>query len=204
MNIFVTHNNPEVAAKFLCDRHVPKMLLESTQMLSNAVHAYGDPTKAPYKPTLINHPCSKWVLESYNNFIWLFRHARAIQSEYTKRFNKIHACEYQLNSIENEMQGLGFPKKNRTKFVLCMPLIYRTNDVVASYRSYVKDAKTFARWQKGTIEPNWIKTHETSFNAAGCLDYVERSIDLPGTVPGDVVDAVYLCIHARKSTTILN
>ena len=36
MNIFVLHEDPAVAATMLCDKHVPKMIIESAQMLSTA------------------------------------------------------------------------------------------------------------------------------------------------------------------------
>jgi len=39
MNIFFLDRDPYKAALALCDKHVPKMLLESTQMLSTAVQA---------------------------------------------------------------------------------------------------------------------------------------------------------------------
>ena len=39
MNIFFLHKDPQWAANALCDKHVPKMLLESAQMLSTAVQA---------------------------------------------------------------------------------------------------------------------------------------------------------------------
>jgi hypothetical protein len=37
MNIFFLDKNPQKAAEYLCDKHVPKMLLESSQMLCTAV-----------------------------------------------------------------------------------------------------------------------------------------------------------------------
>jgi len=39
MNIFFLDKTPYKAALALCDKHVPKMLLESCQMLSTAVQA---------------------------------------------------------------------------------------------------------------------------------------------------------------------
>ena len=36
MNIFILDKNPITAAQMLCDRHVPKMIVESGQMLSTA------------------------------------------------------------------------------------------------------------------------------------------------------------------------
>ena len=36
MNIFVLDKDPHIAAQMHCDRHVPKMIVESAQMLSTA------------------------------------------------------------------------------------------------------------------------------------------------------------------------
>ena len=40
MNIFFLDKTPELSAKMLCDKHIPKMLLESAQMLSTAVRRH--------------------------------------------------------------------------------------------------------------------------------------------------------------------
>ena len=41
MNIFFLDKTPEKSAQYLCDKHVPKMLLESCQMLSTALRQNG-------------------------------------------------------------------------------------------------------------------------------------------------------------------
>ena len=43
MNIFILDKDPMKAAMMLCDRHVPKMIVESAQMLST-VHRLLDGT----------------------------------------------------------------------------------------------------------------------------------------------------------------
>jgi hypothetical protein len=40
MNIFVLDKNPKIAAVMHCDKHVPKMILETAQMLSTAHRVY--------------------------------------------------------------------------------------------------------------------------------------------------------------------
>ena len=50
MNIFILDKSPEKSAEFLCDKHVPKMLLESCQMLSTAIQNYTDRIEELYKP----------------------------------------------------------------------------------------------------------------------------------------------------------
>ena len=62
MNIFFLDKDPQFAAQSLCDKHVPKMLLESAQMLSTALHSHtmGISTGI-YKEAYPNHPMTKWV-----------------------------------------------------------------------------------------------------------------------------------------------
>ena len=40
MNIFKLDENPFVCARYHCDKHVPKMGLETTQLMNNAIHYY--------------------------------------------------------------------------------------------------------------------------------------------------------------------
>ena len=49
MNIFVLDTCPIESAKMLCDKHIVKMPLESTQMLSSVWHRYGHGDKVQYK-----------------------------------------------------------------------------------------------------------------------------------------------------------
>ena len=96
MNIFILDENPDKAAKYHCDKHVCKMILESGQMLCTAHwlgwldklgKTRGDfrlvrdmqnylhenvPRKnqPPWKITHANHPCSIWTRETTGNYKW--------------------------------------------------------------------------------------------------------------------------------------
>ena len=90
MNIFVLDENPIVAAQMCCDKHIPKMIVESAQMLST-VHRMldGIPEKRPsrsgktiqtyysfgderddmyYLAVHKFHPCTTWTAESKTNY----------------------------------------------------------------------------------------------------------------------------------------
>ena len=41
MNIFVLDENPIRAAEMMCDKHIPKMVVESAQMMASAVRRWG-------------------------------------------------------------------------------------------------------------------------------------------------------------------
>lgn len=83
MNIFILHPNPIVAASYHCDQHLHKMILESAQMLSTAMHARFGPDNVPlglYKPTYANHPCTKWVAQYKSNMQWVIELCTELES----------------------------------------------------------------------------------------------------------------------------
>lgn len=153
MNIFILHEHPEKAAAAQCDRHVTKMLLESTQMLCLALPA----NLSPYKQAYQNHPCSKWALESYDNYKWLMHHAYALCIEYSYRYNKDHACHSVLNQLYVYFQKrLTLPQKGLTPFAQAMPDQYKDSDPVKAYRNYyLEDKAAFAAWNHRRLPPEW-------------------------------------------------
>ena len=173
MNIFVLDNNPAVAATMMCDKHIPKMVLESAQMMAQALRRHGATneqmplTKSgrPYKGGHKHHPCTKWVGDSRDNFGWLANHANALCFEYLSRFGKVHACEKPIQQMHTMYQMI--PEGGLTQFALAMPDEYRPEPVdgevvyhaypkfaVKAYRAYYH-SKTFAKWRKGTLAPSW-------------------------------------------------
>jgi len=160
MNIFVLDQSPTTSAKMLCDKHIPKMLLESVQMLSCALISHNCPedelpiTKSgqPYRGGYKHHPCSVWTGQSRNNYLWLIKHAYQIAQEYVDRFNNSHACIPALARCFKAYKYL--PPGSMSPFVLAMPDEFKVEDPVTSYRNYYK-SKTFAKWQKTRKEPHW-------------------------------------------------
>jgi hypothetical protein len=69
MNIFYLDKSPYTCARYHCDKHVVKMILETAQLLCGAHWATGG--TAQYKPTHLNHPCAIWVRKSLSNYKWL-------------------------------------------------------------------------------------------------------------------------------------
>ena len=87
MNIFILDHDIELSAQYHNDSHVIKMILESVQMLSTANHLHN--LEYGYKPTHVNHPCTKWVCESYSNWDYLYSLAFHLNQEYRYRFGKL-------------------------------------------------------------------------------------------------------------------
>lgn len=171
MNIFVLSLDPVQAAQMQCDKHVPKMLLESTQLLCNAIDHGMDQLpsalslregKGVYKKAHLGHPCSKWTLESRHNWLWLLAHAFALLEEYKFRFqNKSHKCEEMLLWLSDHKEGITLEMPDTagmTPFALAVGDEYKTRlTAVLAYRDFYRATKArFAKWQKGRPAPEWL------------------------------------------------
>ena len=145
MNIFFLDKDPYKAAIKQCDKHVVKMVLETTQMLSTAARQNG--FDIGYKSSYPNHPMTKWVSDNDRNFSWALEHAQVLSKEYTARYSKFHACQKVINEF------LPFKNGNYMHFSeppQCMPDEYKCNDFVEAYNKYYK-AK-LAGWKH---PPKW-------------------------------------------------
>lgn len=153
MNIFLLDKNPEKCARYHCDKHVVKMIVESAQMLCTAHWQTG--SKAPYEPTHVNHPCNLWVRESIDNYNFLCKLAFALCKEYTFRYGRIHQTQKVVDwCIKNKPLIL---RKGLTKFAQAMPEIYRGKDSFKSYRDYYKNEKKGILKYTKTKKPRWLK-----------------------------------------------
>jgi len=173
MNIFILDTDPTTAARMHCDKHVPKMCVEAAQMLASALRRHGATdemmplTKAgtPYKGGYKHHPCTVWAGDSRDNFKWLARHAQALLTEYSNRFDKVHACNGPVHIMSCKDHII--PEGGLTQFALAMPDEYRPEPIDGEtvYHAYPKFAikayqayyhsKQFAKWEKGTPAPDW-------------------------------------------------
>ena len=180
MNIFILDKDPAIAAKYHCDKHVCKMILEAGQMLCTAhwvfwlskfekarndfrlvrdMKAYLKQQvplakQPPWNITHINHPCSVWTRETLENYNWHLRLMRALLNEYTLRYKRIHKAETVYTWLKiNKPPGLKASKL--TNFPICMHENYKiSSDPVLCYREYyIKDKVRFAKWK--TKPPYW-------------------------------------------------
>ena len=153
MNIFILDSFQIRCARFHCDKHVCKMIVETAQLLSNAYWATGE--KGIYKETHKNHPCSLWVQESIENYMWLAFLGSALCAEYTWRYGKIHKCKKYIEKMAFNPPPV--PNIPMTPFVLAMPEKYKIEgDAVQSYRNYYVGEKLhIAKWTRRKT-PEWI------------------------------------------------
>jgi hypothetical protein len=186
MNIFVLSTDPIEAAIQQCDKHVPKMLVESGQMLSTAHRVLdGKLTRRPsksgktmvkywdlyegaddleaellyYKAVHVGHPCTKWSMESDSNYRWHWEHMKALANEYTYRYGKIHKTERELLwQIQSPPRNI--PKGPMTPFKLAMKANPECmfDDPVKSYRAFyqTKQYRFPMVWTKRPV-PEWFQ-----------------------------------------------
>jgi len=172
MNIFVLDTDPQIAARFMCNKHVVKMILESAQMLCSAF----ENGEAPYRRAYYNHPCTKWARESKANYEWLLSHAYELCDEYFLRYGKIHKSLDVIDWCDNHSHELNLPDIGLTTFAQAMPDEYKNDDVVQAYRDYYNGEKAyFAKWtaHEGSRltyndppEPYWFNVLDRSVDPA--------------------------------------
>mgnify|MGYP006409161793 FL=1 len=152
MNIFVLHEQPDVAAQMLCDKHVVKMILESAQMLCTVAHNHG--YDAPYRRTHPKHPCTLWAGKSQENWDWLASHALAMSGEYTRRYGKTHKSRSVIDWCLWQGIKIQFPESGLLPFAQAMPPQYKSDCAVTAYRAYYHGEKAkFATWKSEV--PQW-------------------------------------------------
>ena len=187
MNIFLLSNtlNPAVhydeQAIFHCDKHVVKMIVESTQMLVTALSSGKLPTgmrnyipdsmtTMPCKPLGIamqKHPCTLWVCESMTNFNYLARLAWMLCLEHNYRYplSPDNAYRKWLGELSTWLEtdfDLWLDSPLPKHFAVAIKDADKRSthtahrEAVALYRSYYVDDKAgFATWKRrGT--PVWF------------------------------------------------
>jgi hypothetical protein len=152
MNIFVLDREIERCARYHCDRHVSKMILESVQLLCTALNKKGFST--PYRSTHVKHPCVLWVEESHDNFLWLAQLARALNAEYRYRYRKDR--DHASIAVLDRIGDVHYEAVGLTEFAQAMPDQYKVpGDAVAAYRAYYLGEKlAFAQWTRRS-KPDW-------------------------------------------------
>jgi hypothetical protein len=158
MNIFFLSANPRRCARWHCDKHVVKMILESTQILYTANHVNGGTvlilTAAPicsttgargYKKHAAKHPSVLWCSESLAHYFWLIRMALCLVDEHAHRFNpkERHKCEEHLLWLRaNPPPGLLGVSKWYRDPPPAMPDKYKISDFsVICYWAYYAGSK---------------------------------------------------------------
>lgn len=109
-----------------------------------------------YKASHINHPCNLWVREYDSNYLWLHEHALALCAEYTRRYDRVHACQQMLSGPLSATPKMIRSSIFLTEFAQAMPDQYKDPDPIYAYRLfYIHDKSRFAKWRLGNV-PEWF------------------------------------------------
>lgn len=171
MNIFYLSHKTSRCARWHCDKHVVKMILETTQLLYTAhwVLSNNDPdlSSAPYRKNVHergyrpiknrNHPCAIWARASLEHYAWLCQLGLALCEEYRFRFgsSKRHSCEehiewlYEFWPPSLEAKGWKQPPK-------AMPIEYKQGDSIVAYREYYRKGKKDILAFTKRHAPHWL------------------------------------------------
>jgi len=164
MNTFILSLDPKEAARFHCNKHVVKMILESAQMLCAAhwLHllkseektlkdfkrirdaqqwAYENIPKElqpPWKMSHLRHPCTVWTAENISNYAWQLSLCQSLLIEYTRRYGKKHKTEVEARWLTKNFP-LNIDSGCLTDFPVCMKdeyKVYRQPGIVDVVESY--------------------------------------------------------------------
>ena len=156
MNIFHLDKNPQLCAKYHCDKHVVKMIVETGQMLCTAYQRHYGLKDDLYKPAYPHHPMTIWVGDSGANFHFTMKLFDSLLTEYTSRYNKIHKTSKIILLLNSKYKKWQDMEGDFTNPPLCMPDEYKQKDYVKSYRKYyIGEKKYFAKYNYSK-KPNWI------------------------------------------------
>ncbi len=155
MNIFFLDYDTSNCAKYHCDKHVVKMILETAQLLCGVHHmTIQVNSQIPYKLSHKNHPCAIWTRQSLSNYLYLCDLGLELCKEYTYRYGKRHKSQDVIEwCLCNKpmIRDIGFTAPPKA-----MPDEYKVIDVVQSYRNYyIKAKKNLSKW-KNRKTPEWF------------------------------------------------
>ncbi len=165
MNIFYLSHKPSRCARWHCDKHVVKMILETAQLLYTAHWATGQTnfdtaplrkgtTERGYKSIRNkNHPSAIWTRESIEHYTWLCQLGEFLCAEYTYRYSKEHSCQKHIYWLAANPPGLGTGWRQPPQ---AMPEEFKKSNSVAAYRAYYLGAKSAFLSYKRRARPHWI------------------------------------------------
>lgn len=181
MNIFYLDPNPQTAAEYHCDKHVVKMIVEYSQLLSTA-HRILDGTEYVDKTANgrsikrwrhpdenmeknlclachVNHPSAIWTRSNVGHYLWLRDLLDCLVTEYKHRYsNKQHATELRIPYLVNAPKNIPkIPWQDPPPAMKHFPQCIVRGNSVESYRNYYIEAKrSFATW-KYRPTPEWYR-----------------------------------------------
>ena len=166
MNLFILSLIQREIAQFMMDKHVSKILLEAVQMLCSCKRILEPDDQVNnqiYKLAHKNHPVTIWCRKSKANFIWTLDLIEELHNEWRFRYGhpdtKFHKAYLMALVLKDNMPSDDkFEERGLTPFAQAMPVQYKSDDAVESYRNYyMSDEKQrIASWKKRE-KPEWYR-----------------------------------------------
>lgn len=175
MNIFYLDTNRHTNVQYHVDRHVMKMPIETTQMLSTVLRERFNvvaPTEGPdriYKSVYTTHPCTRWVGENYDNFIWTWLFGTALCDEYTHRYGKVHACRQVLDTIlDLTPRWVASDAPIMSYRPKCVRAEFKQYDTVTAYRlQYITTKARLHSWTNRPV-PDFVQDQSWAKEITQC------------------------------------
>jgi len=149
MNIFYLDPDPIISAHMHCDQHLHKMILESAQMLSTAVHTYLEKQEfdAPeieriiYKSSYRNHPCTQLVSSSLYMIDWVIKLCYELEDIRQGLGHNTHASMEVIKAIDAWYGNRMITSAPPYPAIFCGPAFIKLNNaayptVQSKYRAY--------------------------------------------------------------------
>ena len=165
MNLFILSLIQREIAQYMMDKHVSKILLEAVQMLCSAkriLEPDDEINTKLYKLAHKNHPVTIWCRTSKANFVWTLDLIEELHKEWRFRYGhsekKIHKSYTMAQVLRNHIPSdKAFKEVGLTPFALAMPIEYKTDNPVESYRKYYmsQEKQKIATWKKARAKPEW-------------------------------------------------
>jgi len=176
MNAFWLDADLEQAAKNHATKHLPKLILEATQMACSALHANGLDELSPYREAHVHHPLTRWAGDSFDNWLLLRDYADSLHQEYygysyadlmdmdsderrtRDNSNEIHKSFRKFSEIPEYPVGLVLPNIGVTARPKCMGSFEPSSPLLSveeAYREYYLSEKEPQDWFEWNEVPEW-------------------------------------------------
>ena len=115
MNLFLLSLCKKACADHICNKHLIKMILETTQMAYSVQQGNGDEDYIKtfkkdlllnglimYKMTHVKHPLNFWARHKKEHYDWMVSYGLELCRVYTNRYKKVHKCEAHLSKLKEK------------------------------------------------------------------------------------------------------
>lgn len=154
MNIFVVDQDTMTCAKALDDLRLNKMIIETAQLLSTAMHEVGYTGNDIYKSTHRNHPCAVWVRASSENYKWTLLYMSDLVEERQNRTGKNHKSYQIFNTLCGGAKMM--PQGPLAPFVNCSA--FKDDLIFEAYKMTLR-----MKWNADKRPPKWTNTSKPSW-----------------------------------------